>query len=155
MAFRLGLKAWVSSGALSLVALWPCVACATLGEPEASIASEPQQARASIKATDQGAYRVHESQLPTGTVLREYAAPNGKVFAVTWRGPFVPNLRELFGQYFDEYVAAAKLSHGGHHHIEVRQSDLVVQAAGHMRASAGRAYLPEAVPSGVSVGDLE
>jgi hypothetical protein len=30
----------------------------------------------------------------------------------------------------------------------------VVQSGGHMRAFAGRAYLPQAIPSGVDIGDL-
>jgi len=155
MTSRVGLNSWLCSSALAAAALWPCVASATLGEPESSVAAEPQQGRASIKASDLGIYRVHESQLPSGTVVREYAAPNGSVFAVTWHGPFVPNLKELLGRYFDEYAAGAKAHHSDHHHVEVRQSDLVVQASGHMRATAGRAYLPQALPSGVSVGDLE
>jgi hypothetical protein len=155
MRSRIGLNSWLFSGTLAAALLWPCMACATLGEPQSSIAAEPQLGRASIKATDLGAYRVHESQLPSGTVVREYAAPNGNVFAVTWRGPFVPNLKQLLGRYFEEYAAGAKANHADHHHVEVRQSDLVVQAAGHMRAMAGRAYLPQALPAGVMPGDLQ
>jgi hypothetical protein len=148
------LNSWLFSGTLAAALLWPCVAGATLGEPESSIATEPQLGRV-IKATDLGAYRVHESQLPSGTVLREYAAANGDVFAVTWRGPFVPNLKQLLGRYFEEYAAGAKVKYSDHHHVEVRQSDLVVQAGGHMRATAGRAYLPLALPAGVTPGDLQ
>lgn len=150
-----GLKSWLLTGALGAAALWPCIASATLGEPASSVASEPQQSRASIKASDLGTYRVQESQLPTGTVVREYAAPNGNVFAVTWHGPFAPNLKELLGRYFDAYAAGAKANHADHNHVEVRQSELVVQAAGHMRATSGRAYLPQALPSGVTPGDLQ
>jgi len=151
---RVRLNASLWSAALLGAALWPCLAHATLGEPESSVAAEPQLSHASIKASDLGTYRVQESQLPSGTVVREYAAPNGKIFAVTWRGPFVPNLRQLLGAYFDEYAAAPKGPISNHHHLEVRQPDLVVEAGGHMRASAGRAYLPQAVPAGVSVGEL-
>jgi len=155
MRSRVGLNSWLFSGTLAAALRWPCLACATLGEPESSIAAEPQLGRASIKATDLSAYRVHESQLPSGTVVREYAAPNGNVFAVTWRGPFVPNLKQLLGRYFEEYAAGAKANHADHHHLEVRQSDLVVQAGGHMRATAGRAYLPQALPAGVTPGELQ
>ena len=66
----------------------------------------------------------------------------------------MPNLRQTLGQYFDTYVAAAKAKHAGHHHLQIQQDDLVVQAGGHMRAFSGRAYLPQAVPAGVSIGDL-
>jgi hypothetical protein len=155
MRSRVGQNSWLFSGTLAVALLWPCMASATLGEPESSIAAEPQLARVSIKATDLGAYRVHESPLPSGTVVREYATPNGGVFAVTWRGPFVPNLKQLLGRYFEEYAAGAKANHIDHHHLDVHQSDLVVQAGGHMRATAGRAYLPQALPAGVTPGDLQ
>jgi Protein of unknown function (DUF2844) len=155
MRSRVGQNSWLFSGTLAVALLWPCMASATLGEPESSIAAEPQLGRVSIKATDVGLYRVHESPLPSGTVVREYAAPNGHVFAVTWRGPFVPNLKQLLGRYFEEYAAGAKANHIDRHHLDVRQSDLVVQASGHMRAMAGRAYLPQALPAGVTPGDLQ
>jgi hypothetical protein len=155
MKLHVGLESRLWLSAVAVTALWPCVASATLGEPESSVAAEPQLSQASVKAADFGAYRMHLSQLPSGTVVREYAAPNGEVFAVTWRGPFVPNLKQLLGRYFDEYASAANTHRSDHHHIDVRQADLVVQAGGHMRAIAGRAYLPQAVPSGVSLGDLE
>jgi hypothetical protein len=155
MRSRVGQNSWLVSGTLAVALLWPCMASATLGEPESSIAAEAQLGRVSIKATDVGLYRVHESPLPSGTVVREYAAPNGNVFAVTWRGPFVPNLKQLLGRYFEEYAAGAKANHIDHHHLDVRQSDLVVQASGHMRAMAGRAYLPQALPAGVTPGDLQ
>jgi hypothetical protein len=39
--------------------------------------------------------------------------------------------------------------------MQVHASNLVVQVGGHMRAHSGRAYLPQALPSGVTAGDLE
>ena len=42
-----------------------------------------------------------------------------------------------------------------HRHVQVQLDNLVVQATGHMRGTfAGRAYLPKAIPVGVSLGDL-
>ena len=146
---------WMWSGAAAIAALWAGTASATLGEPESSIQAEAQLNRGSIKEIDRVAYRVHEIQLPSGTLVREYVGADGNVFAVTWWGPFVPNLRQTLGQYFDEYSAAAQAHHQDRNHLQVRQSDLVVQIGGHMRAYGGRAYLPQAIPSGVSVGDLE
>ena len=135
--------------------LWSCLAFATLGETESSVATEPQLAKASIKETMRGSYRVHEIQQPSGTVIREYAGLDGKVFAVTWHGPFPINLRQTLGSYFDQYVAAVPGGHQDRNHVQVRQSNLVVQVGGHMRAYSGRAYLPQALPSGVVAGDLE
>jgi Protein of unknown function (DUF2844) len=132
----------------------PCIASATLGEPEASVQTDVAQLKGSIKVTDHASYRLHEIQLTSGTLVREFVGSDGKVFAIAWKGPTIPNLRQTLGQYFDNYVTAAKAKHMGHNQLQIQQSDLVVQAAGHMRAFSGRAYLPQAVPSGVSVGDL-
>jgi Protein of unknown function (DUF2844) len=135
-------------------ALGPRMAAATLGEPEVSVQADAEQLRASIKSEDRVGYRVHEVQLPSGTVLREFVGPDGKVFAVAWRGPYPPNLRQALGRYFDTYASAPNPQRFDHKHLQIRQGDLVVQASGHMRAFSGRAYLASAVPDGVNLGDL-
>jgi hypothetical protein len=141
-------------------ALCPCVASATLGEPEASVQTDGAKFNASIKVTELPSYRLHEIQMPSGSVLKEFSGADGKVFAVVWSGPRVPNLRQAMGQYFDEYAAAtsaaqaARTVHSDHTHLQIRKADLVVQTSGHMRALSGRAYLPQAIPSGVSLGDI-
>ena len=136
------------------VALSPCIAEAGLGQPESMVQADAAQLKGSIKATEHAGYRVQEIQLPSGTLVREFVGSDGNVFAVAWNGPTVPNLRQTLGQYFDNFVTAAQAKHADHHHLQIQQSDLVVQAGGHMRAFSGRAYLPQAVPAGVSIGDL-
>jgi Protein of unknown function (DUF2844) len=148
------LKHIVLSGAILIIGFGPGIASATLGEPEASVTADVAQLRASIKLTDRTGYRMHEIQLSSGTLVREFVSSDGRVFAIAWKGPTIPNLRQILGQYFDNYVAAAQARHLGHNHLQIQQSDLVVQAGGHMRAFSGRAYLPQAVPGGVSVGEL-
>ncbi len=151
------LKALMLPSVAAFALLGPGMASATLGEPEASVQSDVQELRGSIKEADHGTYRVHEIRMPAGTVVREYSGADGIVFAVTWNGPFMPNLRQTLGRYFDTYAAAAKAKppHSDHHHLQVEQSDLVVQVSGHMRAFTGRAYLPQAIPGGVSFEDLQ
>jgi hypothetical protein len=139
---------------LLIAALSPRIAAAALGEPESSLQTEVARLHASITVSQHENYQLHELQLTSGTVVREFAGSDGKVFAVAWSGPTVPNLREILGQYFDSYMTAAKAPHSGHHHLQIRQNDLVVEAGGHMRSFSGVAYLPQAVPGGVSVGDL-
>jgi hypothetical protein len=148
------LKPIVLSGAMLVVGFGPGVASATLGEPEASVTADVAQLKGSIKMTDRTSYRVHEIQLTSGTLVREFAGPDGKVFAIAWKGPAMPDLRQMLGQYFDSYATAAKANRMGRTHLQIQHSDLVVQAGGHMRAFSGRAYLPQAVPSGVNIGDL-
>jgi len=147
-------KKCVLAGATLFAALIPCIAAAALGEPEASVQTDGALFHGSIKTTEHASYRMHEIQLPSGTTLREFAGSDGKVFAVAWTGPNIPNLRQTFGRYYDTFVAAAKIKHSGHTHLQIQQTGLVVQSIGHMRAFVGRAYLPEAVPSGVDLGEL-
>ena len=112
------------------------------------------QLHGSIKVAAHANYRVHEIQLPSGTLVREFAGLDGTVFAVAGNGPTVPNLRQTLGRYFDDYLTAAQSNRMGHHQLQINQSDLVVHASGHMRAFSGVAYLPPALPSGVSIGEL-
>jgi len=146
-------KCVLAAGLLGAV-LSPGIAAAALGEPETSVETDVARLQASIKINSRAAYRVHELVLPSGTRVREFVGTDGKVFAVAWNGPAVPNLRQALGRYFDSYVTEAKNKHAGHSQLQISQSDLVVQSGGHMRAFAGRAYLPQAIPSGVDLGDL-
>jgi hypothetical protein len=137
-----------------MVALLPRFACAALGEPESSIPGDVQHFQGSIKSTARTNYRVHEIQLPSGTILREFSAIGGNVFAVTWSGPAIPDLRQALGRYFDVYVAAAQTKQGGRRHLQIEQSGFVMQSSGHMRAFSGRAYLPQALPAGTSADEI-
>jgi hypothetical protein len=93
--------------------------------------------------------------LPSGTVVREFVSLQGQVFAVSWKGPFKPDLRQLMGDYFDRYVQATPASRGGHGASRVAQADLVVQSMGHMRAFSGHAFVPGMLPAGVAESDLQ
>jgi hypothetical protein len=107
MPVRFETHGLVLTGLVAIAALVPGTACATLGEPVTSVQADGAELRGSIKEADHGSYRVHEIQLPSGTVIREYSGLDGKVFALTWSGPFMPNLRQLFGGYFDRSPAFA------------------------------------------------
>jgi hypothetical protein len=138
-----------------IAALLPQVASATLGEPEITVQTDVALAHASIKSSeDRTGYRVHEIQLPSGTVMREFVAPNGNVFAVAWQGPTRPDLRQALGQYFGAFASAPRSKFSDRRHVQIQQGDLVLQSSGHMRALSGRAYLQSAIPSGVNLGDL-
>ena len=149
------LKSAAFGVALLIAALQPRVASATLGEPEITVQTDVQLAHASIKSSeDRTGYRVHEIQLPSGTVMREFVAPNGNVFAVAWQGPSRPDLRQVLGQYFGAFVSVPRSKFSDRRHVQIQQGDVVVQSGGHMRAVSGRAYLQSAIPSGVNLGDL-
>ena len=135
-------------------ALAPHPASAALGEVETTVASDAERLEGSIKSTERTNYRVHEIKLPSGSVVREFATLDGHVFAVAWRGPTIPNLQQVLGSYFDTFTAAARMPHGGHHQLQIHQDNFVMRSSGHMRAFSGRAYLPPAVPAGVSLDEL-
>jgi hypothetical protein len=125
-----------------------------LGDAETTAAAEAQRQGGSIKSMELANYRVQEIQLPSGTVVREFSTLAGTVFAVAWRGPAIPDLKQILGAYYGAFTAASGTSRGGRHRLVIRQNDFVMQSSGHMRAFTGRAYLPRAVPPGVTEDEL-
>ena len=130
-------------------------AMAALGGDVASVEAD----RASLKGaltgfrTVQG-YGVHELTTPSGLHIREYVA-GGKVFAVSWQGPLMPDLRQLLGTHYATYSQAAAAPHGGgHRHFKVEQPGLVVESNGRLRAFYGRAWDPALLPANFSVADI-
>jgi hypothetical protein len=128
-------------------------AAASLGGDESSVAADHAVLAGQIKVARVQRYAVHEIAAPSGTVVREFVSPAGKVFAVSWSGPTMPDLRQLLGPYFDTYVAEVqkRKARGA---VNVVLPGLVVHSGGHMRAFAGKAYLPDAVPAGVQSEEI-
>jgi Protein of unknown function (DUF2844) len=75
-------------------------------------------------------YTVHEFQTQEGTVVREYVSAQGKVFGVAWRGPFMPNLQQIFGKYFASFRNGERSKQAHHGRLTVTAADLVVESAG-------------------------
>ncbi len=106
-------------------------------------------------------FAVHEIRPQTGTastVVREYVSPAGKVFAVTWQGPMLPNMRQLLGPYFQQFADAVQSEASAsraRRPLNIVQPDFVVQLNGHPRSFSGRAYLPQMLPAGVQAGDIQ
>ncbi len=103
-------------------------------------------------------YTVEVMKLPRGTEVHQYLSASGVVFAVTWRGPALPNLKQLLGSYKDSAansVAAYRRAHPGIGSVSVSTDNLVIQSGGHMGAHVGLAYLPQAVPAGVALSDIK
>lgn len=73
-------------------------AFASLGGDVTSVESDRAHMAASVRVTQPSSnYSVHEIQSPEGTVVQEYVSPAGKVFAVTWRGQFMPQMQQVLG----------------------------------------------------------
>lgn len=94
-------------------------------------------------------------QTAQGAVVTEYADASGTVFALTWRGPFLPDLSQLFGTYFSAFKAAPPDQAGGLNVSRVSGQDIVVRTAGRMGGFLGVAWVPSLVPAGFDPATLQ
>jgi hypothetical protein len=109
-------------------------------------------------AASSSSYTVRSTTLVTGTVVNEYLASDGTVFGIAWQGSQIPNLVELLGSYFPQYlqgIQAERAKRGGRGPANVTDAGLVVHSGGHMGSFIGQAYLPQALPAGVSAADIQ
>ncbi len=138
---------------------------ATLGQaPSATVSTGSAASQGSLSrklalapAVPSNLYTLSESQLETGTTLREYATPAGVVFAVVWRGPVLPDLNAVLGGYFNAFkvgVEQARASGRRGAPANVQRDGLVLKSSGRMRNFSGYAYAPDLIPSGVSINDV-
>ena len=113
--------------------------------------------RAQLRAEASNGYNVHTLQTEAAINVREYISMQGKVFAVAWDGPNLPDLTQLLGEYFPAFRAAMakRRSHGIRGPVALQQDDFVIESNGHMRAYFGRAYVPSLVPPQVSFEEIQ
>jgi hypothetical protein len=131
----------------------PLPAFAALGASLDSVRYDQARMGAKVVVTIKQAYSVHELRSPLAIVVREYVSSDGRVFAVSWQGPFMPDMRQLLGSYFEQYSSATqaqRVQRIGRLPLSIRYPSLVLQSVGHMRAYSGRAYDPALLPTGVS-----
>ena len=131
-------------------------AAAATGNASTVARAAVQNAASSASATP--AYTVQQTTLANGTVVREYLSQAGTVFGVAWMGPQPPNLATLLGGYFPQYVSGVKASHAAglvRGPGVVESPGLVVRSGGHMGHFSGQAWLPQALPAGVSAEDIQ
>lgn len=110
-------------------------------------------------STAAASYTVRQTTLTSGTVVREYAGQDGKVFAIAWSGSRMPDVASLLGGYLPQATQAAAAQRaqrgGGRGPVSVDQPGLVVHAGGHMGHFAGQAYLPLMLPTGMTGSDIQ
>lgn len=149
----------IQSGGLILTLLFAVFAgwqqaSATLGADTASIQSDQARLKASTQVIVRRSYSIQTMQTPAGTEIRQFVSPSGTIFAVSWQGP-APDLQQLLGPYFDEYVRAASSQHSVRGRgVHIDEGDLVIDTAGHMRFVVGRAYLRSKMPQGVASDEI-
>lgn len=154
---RMGLMALILAIAAS-----PAVAA--LGKPlPAKLIASPSTFVPSVKLlaitsqAGQTAYRISETVLEGGTTVREYASPDGPVFAITWNGPLLPELGTLLGDHFNSFsLEASRVRAEGRRGSPFMMSrdGLVVRSGGRMGSFTGYAYVQDLVPAEVNINDV-
>lgn len=157
---RLNCPHWKGLGlaaALASLAIFSVPARASLGGNLDSVGADRLHMKANLTVTSKDNYNVHQIQAPEGTIVDEYVSSTGTVFAVAWRGHFMPDMQQLMGTYFNQYSAAlqSQQTHFGHQPLNIKQAGLVVQTGGHMRNYFGRAYIPSLLPSGLNPDQIQ
>ena len=132
----------------------PAPAMAVLGGDESSVTTDQVKMKATRRIVNSSQYTTHEIQEASGTLVKEYVSTQGQVFAVTWKGPYLPDLQQILGEHFTVYGNAANNKRSRRGSVQVQQSDLVIQSGGHMRAFIGRAYIPRLLPANVTADDI-
>jgi hypothetical protein len=124
-------------------------ASATLGGDVASVAVNQRHLSSTRRVRSLNGGECHDLHLPSGPVVHEYLSPAGVVYAVSWKGHGMPDLRELLGAYFSQMPTSHR--RGGHHRMTLTGDDLVVESTSHGHLFTGRAWVPSLVPAGVDV----
>ncbi len=137
--------------------LQPLGAWAVLGGNAATVTQDGQPVAPSGRALAQQGHGIQQQSVLTAqnVTVTEYSA-GGVVFAMSWRGPVMPDLSQLLGTYFSRYTAKlpAPTAATRNKPITILTPDLVLHADGHMRAFSGSAYAPGLVPAGLNLGTL-
>lgn len=128
------------------------------GAVSSSVGPVAHVASGAASATSAATYTVTQTTFASGTVVREYASAAGAVFGIAWGGPVMPNLPVLLGTYFPQFDSARnalRAARPGRGPLLIELPGLVVHSGGHMGAFGGQAYLPSALPAGVSASDIQ
>jgi hypothetical protein len=138
---------------LSACAL-PCFA--SLGHSPSDFGAPTAGRARALAAGGASSFSVNTSTLANGTTVREYVGAGGTVFAVSWDGPFLPDLKTLLGQHFDTLThESARRPKAGHSQLRIERPDVVIESTGHMRAYTGRAWVTGQLPAGFTPADIE
>ncbi len=122
---------------------------AHLGGSRQGIEVDRAHLAAAMTSTQAATHSVHILTTPNGGTVREFMNGDGMVFAIAWRGPGRPDLRQLLGSAFSAFQDEAAAHRGrSRRPLTVQRDDLVVQSGGHPGAFWGFAYRPGDMPAG-------
>lgn len=139
----------------SLSLLIPLCASAELGGDVGSVERDRSKMKAALTVKQVARYSIHEMKTDSGSTVREFVSPEGRVFAVAWQGPFHPDYQQLLGLYFSQLQPSTQQRRARRAPVMIETPNFVFQSFGHFRALAGRAYIPQMMPSGIGVEDIQ
>jgi Protein of unknown function (DUF2844) len=125
-------------------------ALAGLGGGASSVDADRASLKGEVRVRSEANFAVHEITTADGMQVHEFLSSGGKVFAVSWRGRGIPDLRQMLGSYYGEFAQASTAPHYNHHHLNVATPDVIVQSSGHTRLFFGRAWVPALLPQDFS-----
>lgn len=126
----------------ALLAFFVSASWAALGGHPEQYGAKAARHKVQGKTTAGTGYTVNQTTLERGTVVRECADASDTVFAVSWSGPVVPDLKRLLGPFSIHLTPTPD----GQPHGD--RQDVVIRRGGHMGSFQGVAWLPEKLPAG-------
>ena len=140
--------------ALAFIAQFSPRAHAALGEDVSTVANDQARLQASLQVRQNSRFAVHELSAPTGIKVREFVAASGKIFAVAWSGGWRPNLRDIMGEHYDQFIAGTRGRRMARGPVCIELPGMVVVMGGHQRAFFGHVYLTDLMPGDFALQDL-
>lgn len=140
-----------------LLAAGACApAFAGLGGDATSVDADRVSVKGTVRVSNaSAAFAVHAITSASGLVIHEYLGADGKVFAVAWSGPGVPNFDQILGSYYTLVQQAASRPNYNHHHLSVVTPQVVFHSSGHLRTFSGRAWAPALLPQNFSAANIK
>lgn len=147
--------AFVVAG-VSVVALTASPVLAGLGGVPATLGAQSYNHPPRLLPAPGAGYTEIINTLESGTIVNQYVTEAGTVFAVSWSGPFLPDLEALLGANFNPFLSnQSRHPRNARSHVRLRLPGLVLVSGGRMGAFAGQAWVPALLPVGFDPGVIQ
>lgn len=121
---------------------------AAVGDDVSAVSADQARLHASLRLVPKKGYVIHELTTPVGATIREYVAPAGKIFAVSWSGGWRPDLREVMGSHYTQYLEARRGQRRARGPVRIELPGMVVVMGSYLRTFWGHVTLTELAPAG-------
>lgn len=119
-----------------------------MGDDASAIVADQSRLQARVRISRHASFSVHELEAPSGVTIRNFVGRTGKIFAVSWSGGWRPNLRDIFGNHYDRFLAGTHGQRVARGVARIELPGMIVVMGGPQRASFGRVILTDLAPAG-------